>query len=112
MPIEKLLAVPDIDKIRNDEAEARRNNAVGVGLQLISKFAKPMQPFNQDVANEKFLKALVSTSVPLSFASNPHVREYFEYLGIRVPDRIKLRNDILRQLWFNVKQVCFCDLIT
>lgn len=103
---------PDIDKIRDNEAEARRSIAVGAGLQLISKFAKPMEPFNQDVANEKFLKALISTSVPFSFASNPHVREYFEYLGIRVPDRIKLRNDILPQLWSNVKQVCFCNLIS
>lgn len=50
-------------------AAKRKAAADGNGQQPISKFAKPMLPFNQDLANEKFLKALISTSVPMAFAS-------------------------------------------
>lgn len=40
------------ERIREEEAAAKRKKADGAGLQLISKFAKPQQPFDQNVANE------------------------------------------------------------
>lgn len=61
----------------------------------ITKFARKDSPLNQSVIAEKLLKAVVSTSVPFTFVNDVYVRELFDYVGVKIPNRDTLRCEIM-----------------
>lgn len=73
------------------------------GQTAMSGFATPIPRFDQDIANEKFFLALVSVSAPLSFANDTYVREFFEYLGVKIPNRDTLRSQVMTKV---LEDVC------
>lgn len=70
----------------------------------ITGFVEPIPRFNQDIANDKLLLALVSVSTPFTFVNDPYVREFFDYLGVKIPDRDTLRSLVMTKVLEDVRQ--------
>lgn len=85
---------PERSKWPENERMARKRPAIPANQPPITKFSLRCAPFDQITANEKLLKAVV-TSIPFSFVNDVYVREFFDYVGVKIPDRSALRCKVM-----------------
>lgn len=70
--------------------------------QSITKFTKPDR-LDPEILAEKFLKAMISSSVPLSFTDDPYLKDFLSYAGVQLPSRSLLRLRTLPKILVEVQ---------
>lgn len=77
------------------------NRPLHVQQPEIKGFVKKLK-LDPEVLAIKFLTALISSSVPLSFANDPYLKDFLDYVGVQLPDRDQFQ---LRYLPLILKEV-------